>query len=652
MKKYVIALGMALLPLLLNAQKRDSIVYNESVVVTGEYNPVLDNSLLKLNVAPHITDTNMNLQHKFDYNITTRRLTSIFQPTRIKAAKIIGEPSTRLYNNYFRLGLGNYWSGLLDAFYNSTRAAKITYGTQLHHYGSWGTLGHKPGEGNILSTNYWGPNHFANTQLGGFVNYILKDNAELSSTLNFENDYNLYYGFTDSTLNGAGASLGQTANKRDDISTKDYTSMYNVVTWTGGIRSLNTDVNQLGYDVDLLLSHLWGRPKMSEFRMALDGTVHYGFPMFKKYKGIAALQMAWEHYGERYGQNNLSPDLSSLPLGYAPPLLPATYVAYYGNVADTDRWAKDLLVLHPYIDFLFRDFKCHVGARGVLDAFSVSEDSENIYGYYDLMQVTTALRTHSVASKFHFFPDIEVSKNFMNNQMNLSAGFVGGMEANSWNAIRRVNPYVSPNQMTMATSHYDVFMRMRFDFSKKLGMNLHAEYNWLNDALGFALDSFYRLRNVFRATYVNFAQMKIGGDISFVNDEMLQMEVGGNYYSYSSIQNSNDQSFRAYRPTFDMHLNAKVNYNNKVRVQLQSSLLSKVTAEYGEDPATHAVVCDTLPLRYGFNLNIEYIHTRAISFFLNLDNIAAQRYFLWKNYPSRRFTAMVGMTYTIPTKKH
>lgn len=649
MKKSIIYGLVLALPLTMMGQTKDSVAYNESVVVTGEYNPVLDNTLLKLNVAPQFTDTAMGLQHTFTYGITPRRLTSIFQPTRIKAAKIIGEPATRLYNNYFRLGLGNYYTGMLDAFYNSTRHERLKYGAGLQHLGSWGTIGHKPQNGVIGNPYYYGAAHYATTQLFGFADYILRDNAELGTSLRYQNDYNLYYGFSDSTLLAYGKNyLGNNAYRRYDISRGDYSGMWNLLEWTGGIKSLNTDVNQFGYDANVLLGHLWGRPEMSEFHMSLDATAHYGFPLFKKYKGIAALQVAWDHYGERYGLDNYNPDNKLLPLGYYMGPYPAIYQLYFGNLADSNRWNKDILALHPYIDFLLKDFKFHVGARGVWDAFSTSQAYDQVES---LVLVGTAVPdVHLTDNLFHFFPDIVVNKNFMGDAMNLSAGFTGDIEANSWNNIRLSNPYVSPNQVTRATRHYDVFARMRFDFSKKLGMNLHAEYAWLRNALCFSLDENYKLNNMYKASYMDFTMLRMGGDFSFVNDEMLQANIGGNYYSYSNIKGS-DQSFRAYRPTFDAHLNISVNYNNKIKATLEGLMLSKMTAEY-RTTATGAVLADTLPQRYGLSLNVEYIHNRALSFFLNLDNIAAQRFFYWANYPSRRLTAMVGLTYTIPTKKH
>ncbi len=632
----ILTCGALLLATLPVAAQSDSTRYNESVVVTGEYNPVLDNTLLKVNVAPQITDTNMKLQHDFSYSITPRRMTSIFQPTRIKAAKIIGEPQTRLYNNYFRLGVGYKWTGLLDAFYNSTRNTRLTYGASLQHHNRLGTLGSTT-DSVAFSPEYWGAAPYSTTDVRGFAKYIWKNNTELSTALHYQNDYTLFYGFSDSVLHE------NLALQRDDIARGDYKSMYNLVEWTAGVKSLNTDVNQFGYEANLLLGHLWGTPLMGEQHLRLDGTMHYGFPMFKKSKGIAALQLIWDNYGQRYGMDEVAADLSLLPLGYVPATLQAEPF-----VADSNRWGKGIFTVHPYVDFLFKDFKFHVGLRGSYDGFTPATDYEE-NAIYDPAAYDT-MAAHLTVDKFSLFPDIVVSKNFMSDAMSLSAGFVGDIEANSWNTLRLTNPYLAPNQEVRALRHYDVYARMRFDFSKKLSLRLHMQYSWKNDAPAFALDSNYALDNMYRVNYVDFTELCLGGNFIFLNDELLQLEVGGNYYNYGAINNTGDHSYLAYRPTWDAHFAAKVNYKSKVYVGLNALLVSKMTCEY-QHLANNAIAADTLPMRYGLGLHVEYIHTRALSFFLNLDNIGCQRYFMWANYPSRRLTAMLGMTYTIPTKK-
>ncbi len=633
--KTIITGATLLLAALPAVAQKDSVAYNESVVVTGEYNPILDNNLLKMNVAPQITDTNMKLQHDFAYSITPRRMTGIFQPTRIKAAKIIGEPQTRLYNNYFRFGVGYKWNGLLDAFYNSTRNTRLTYGASLQHYGRGGTLGSK-NDSVAYSPDYYGAVPYSTTNLRGFAKYIWKDNLELNTGLNYQRDNTLFYGFSDSVLH---ANMGV---ERDDIKRSDYTSRYNLVEWTAGLKSLNTDVNKFGYEANVLLGHLWGRPEMSEQHLRLDGTVHYGFRMLKKHKGIAALQLVWDHYGQRYGTDEIGEEMALLPLGFRDSALVA-----FPYTADSNRWNRGIVTVRPYVDFLFRDFKFHLGLRGGYDGYTPTVDYEENYlsnrAAYDTMAA------HLSDQKFYLFPDIVVSKNFMNESMNITAGFVGDIEANSWNTLRLINPYISPNQESRAMRHYDVYARMRFDFSKKLGLRLHAQYSWMNDAPTFGLDSNYLLDNMYRVGYDDFTEFRLGGDFVFLNDELLQLEVGGNYYNYGAITEG-DYAFLAYRPTWDAHLSLHANYKNKLLVSFNTMLVSKITGEHRRQ-AAGIIVADTLPMRYGMSLNVEYIHTRALSFFLNLDNIGCQRFFLWANYPGRRLTAMVGMTYTIPTKK-
>jgi hypothetical protein len=45
------------------------------------------------------------------------------------------------------------------------------------------------------------------------------------------------------------------------------------------------------------------------------------------------------------------------------------------------------------------------------------------------------------------------------------------------------------------------------------------------------------------------------------------------------------------------------------------------------------------------NLGVEYRYNKRISGFIKLNNIAAQRYQKWYNYPVQGFQGMVGATF-------
>ena len=117
----------------LSAQQEGT--YNESVVVKGSYRPTIEQAE-KINFPAQITDTIGRMEHDFRYSITPMRLRALYEPSRIKAARIVGEPATKLYNNYLRLGVGNYWTPMADLYWSSTRDKKKTYGVRLNHLSS------------------------------------------------------------------------------------------------------------------------------------------------------------------------------------------------------------------------------------------------------------------------------------------------------------------------------------------------------------------------------------------------------------------------------------------------------------------------------------------------------------------------------------
>ncbi|MBQ9472829.1 MAG: hypothetical protein IJU81_00300 [Bacteroidales bacterium] len=594
--------------------------YNESVSVIGSYNPILESSF-KINVAPMIVDTNNTLQHAFVYDIATRRITSIFQPTRIKAAKITGEPTTKLYNSYFRLGFGNYWTPLLDAYFNSTRSKTLNYGLRLNHLSSWGNIGDK--ENPAL---YYGPAHYSNSGISAFCKYLLGSDALLHTDISFNNDYNLLYGFTDSLL--ADRLYATNLSSRDSLNNHKglYRSMYNYLSWNLGAQSIKTNDKHLGYHANFNLANLWGNYGLGEFNINLDGRIYYPFSLSGGKHASVGLRFQWETYSQ-----HLRSDYAAMPLGWIP-LLP--YADTLGTIVyptlpttgDTFAMGRNLFRINPAFDLLIAGFNIHAGAKLAIDAFS-----------------------DTVGSDMYVYPDVVISRNFMDDALNLSVGATGNCDANSWNALRLVNPYVLQGSDTWATSHYDFFLNSRMLFSKRLELNIHASYSHVQDAVTFRPNPLFALDNLFTTAPQDYNQIKAGGDFRYVNDEIASFAIGGNYYYNTTVEKGAMPLL--YLPSYDLHAGLNINVKDKVRFNAQAIMLSRMAANYALDSLGDAFVSDTIPMRIGVNAEIEYLHNRALSFFLKFDNILCQRYFYWQNYPSRRITVIGGLTYTIPVKR-
>ncbi len=589
----------------------DSNVYNERVVVTSRYKPVVEESQ-KVNVAPTITDTVATMPKDLTYDITTRRLTSLYQPSRIKAARIIGEPATRLYSNYLKLGFGNYWSPLAEFYYNSLRSHDRTFGVRATHRSSWGTIGHHVDT--VYSPNHYGQAPFSYTDITAFGKYITRNHLQLSADVGYQNDFTRYYGFSDSTLHAV------LALPRDSITRSSYRMAYNTASVNLGVKTLNTDVNALGYEANVGVTDLFATYGQNEFNINVDGNIHYGFTIAQQYKAIAYLHLTYDGYA-----NSFNP--YELPLGHDSLLTASLADTANGRCALSESKYRRLYNVNPYFDFLFSGFQIHAGAVVALDGYNIPEIEPRIY------------------------PDVAVSKSFFHDLVNVTLSARGNIEAQSWNRLRLVNPYIMPNSTVRATSHYDFGANIRLNLSKKIDFNLYGFYSYLNDDLSFKLNEQYTLHNVFIPVYDSITRVKVGGSFVFINDEMLRLELKGNYYLYKNqktyIRNGESVEYPLYyRPDFDAALAATVNYNDKVIGRAEFQTLGRMPYTTVKD-AADADSTLFLPMRLGLNLEVEYRHNKALSFFLKFDNLLFQRYFYWQNYPSYRGLCLVGLTYTL-----
>lgn len=580
MKKTIISVALVFLATALYAQNDDT--YNESVVVKGSYTPVIEQAE-KISFPAQIPDTMGRIEHTFLYSINPTRLRSTYQPTRIRAARIIGEPATKLYHNYLRLGMGNYWTPLADLYWSSTRDRLKTYGVSVNHLSSWDKL-----------LDY-GPNQFGNTLATVFGKYIFAEKYQLTSDLSYEHDHNLYHGFTDNTLQNV---MGLT---RDNIAVGDYSASYNVATWNLGFRNMELDPGKLGYTANVHLSDLWTVWNQNELNLNLSGDVHYGFNIKNQYKGIAYLHAEWDAYKYRYSPDNLPLGRNATPVMVDP--------NYVGN----------LVKINPFAVFIFRGLDIHAG----------------------FMMAWNTIENGTGPATFQIFPDVMVSKKLMEDNLVLSLAATGGVEANSLNSLRQINPYVMPEIASRgsasAISHYDFIGHARLSISKKLEANAEVSYSLRSGDPTFVLSTLYDLDNVYEVLYNSFNRLTAGGDITFVNDEMITLRAGGHYYHYTGTLTP--VWFKYYRPDWDALVAADVNYHDKWFFHLEGQLIGQMESDQG-----------TLPMRYGINAEVEYRHNRALSFFLKMDNLAFQRYWYWANYPSQRGLFIAGLTYTLPQK--
>lgn len=114
------------------AQAQESDLDVQEVQVVEEFIPMVPPAR-KLFDIPQLVDTH-SVDHAVYYSNLIRRYETDFQIDTIKPAKIKGEPITKLYQKYLKVGLGNAAMPSLEAYYNSMRSKQWAYGFSLGYH--------------------------------------------------------------------------------------------------------------------------------------------------------------------------------------------------------------------------------------------------------------------------------------------------------------------------------------------------------------------------------------------------------------------------------------------------------------------------------------------------------------------------------------
>jgi hypothetical protein len=254
------------------------------------------------------------------------------------------------------------------------------------------------------------------------------------------------------------------------------------------------------------------------------------------------------------------------------------------------------------------------------------------------------VNTHYLVSNkvmtFKFYPHGSFQFNMVKQVIVPYFGVDGYLESYGFRNIVEDNPYVVPGLTVRPTDHKLIgYFGLKGRFSDAIAYNLKASYSIIDDAYFFVNDNSNPLMNQFTVVYDDVTLGNLHGELTIRPSDAWKFFLQGNYYSYMTMV-SLDRPWN--KPTFDIRFQARYNMGDKILIDAG---VYAIGARYYEnfDPATE----DTLPLTIDVNLGLEYRYSKLLSFWARFNNLAAQRYMLYNNYPSYRLRVMLGFTYAL-----
>jgi hypothetical protein len=244
----------------------------------------------------------------------------------------------------------------------------------------------------------------------------------------------------------------------------------------------------------------------------------------------------------------------------------------------------------------------------------------------------------------YFLPHAFLSYDFVNHIIVPYVQLANDMRRNSFRSLTGENPFISSSQVFTSLNTLDKFQiraGLRGSLSEEINYDLYAmRYNAVNAPFFVnTLESQDIYRNKFTVVYDNAEVSNIHGQIGWRNRDKLQITATGDWFHYAM----SNEKHPWYTPTLRLSLTGDYNLGDKIVTRLNVYYLNGQYARFGSGNTVSAVQMKGL---VDVNLAVEYRYSKFLSAFIDLNNIANQRYYRWYGYPTQKFNFIAGLTYT------
>jgi hypothetical protein len=251
----------------------------------------------------------------------------------------------------------------------------------------------------------------------------------------------------------------------------------------------------------------------------------------------------------------------------------------------------------------------------------------------------------NIKTRAHIYPVAELKYSLFNDIFIPYLGLRGGLKQTTFKSLTTDNEFLLPNvQLRNENTVIDFYAGIKGTLSKRMSFNASASFARIKDKALFVTDTNFSVGNKFDIIYDTLSLTTIEGSLSYQLNEKLKIDGIARYYSYSLLSNSYAWNL----PQWQAIVRGSYNLFDKFLVNLDLNFEGgrKALVYAMEDNVTEENLqfAKSLGLIADINLGLEYRYNKRISAFVNLNNIASQRYTRWYNYPVQTFQIMGGIT--------
>lgn len=255
-----------------------------------------------------------------------------------------------------------------------------------------------------------------------------------------------------------------------------------------------------------------------------------------------------------------------------------------------------------------------------------------------------------LVTKVRFYPVAEARLELIPDALKIYAGFTGSIERTSLQSITEQNLYIS--SVVPWNYEYEKFkiyggflsnISKSFNFNGSISSGSYENYPF------FVTDTNAYLLNSFTLLYDNISTVKIKGELEFVKSEHLHLSLNGTYSHYKT----DHQPYAWYKPEYQFEFSGRYDIQNKIVITAKAvfngpvwALTQKTDSITGELIKPYELEATKIKGWADINLGAEYRFTKALSFWINFNNLTNNKYYRWNNYRTYGINLLGGVSYS------
>lgn len=249
-------------------------------------------------------------------------------------------------------------------------------------------------------------------------------------------------------------------------------------------------------------------------------------------------------------------------------------------------------------------------------------------------------------TRAYFFPAIYLQYAAAKNQVVPFISLRGQAKQSSLTGFYQENPFILPNlSIQNEINPYDIQLGIKGVVSRKFSYGLVANFIKENNRAFFVTDTMISTGNKFTLVYDSLNHTKIEGRFGYQANKKLNIDFIARYHSYELFHEAKAWNLPQAEVIFNASYNLFDKFLVKAGLDMSFGRSAKVYgAGEGVTELNNQFIYDLGNVVDG-NLTLEYRYNKRISGFVQLNNIASQRYLRFYNYPVMPISIFGGLTF-------